>query len=286
LTLLLSFSTVLSLPSPQSLLDPSFDKFFSGSESFNQAFNSIQSQPRPAAQQRFVSPRVSPQPAQNAEPPQTNFNNGDNDDETKIYPQDHATALERHSLQKQQLAEVVEEHNKVVNFRAKLIQSEKESQNQEPTTEAQDSTNIDINEKLVKVGKDSSTSKLSAFLNIDERKNDSDRDNKQDLRTENEEEETPLSDLREDVIKNLELITELVEQVRKLDILAKSVDKSKSWQHKDEFYDEEYYFYDNDIEDIEDEYNKDEQNRENTVSRRPTNNRSKNIGLKIRPDQD
>ena len=174
----------------------------------------------------------------------------------------------------------------MVNFRAKLIQSEKESQNQEPTTEAQDSTNIDINEKLVKVGKDSSTSKLSAFLNIDERKNDSDRDNKQDLRTENEEEETPLSDLREDVIKNLELITELVEQVRKLDILAKSVDKSKSRQHKDEFFDEEYYFYDNDIEDIEDEYNKDEQNRENTVSRRPTNNRSKNIGLKIRPDQD
>ena len=63
----------------------------------------------------------------------------------------------------QQLSlQVVEEHNKVVNFRAKLIQSEKESQNQEPTTEAQDSTNIDINEKLVKVGKDSSTSKLSA----------------------------------------------------------------------------------------------------------------------------
>ena len=173
----------------------------------------------------------------------------------------------------------------MVSFRSKQIQSEAEEefQTQEPVTESnqkQESTNIDINQKLEKALEDSAASKLSDFIKIDEPENES--DSKQDLRTAEEKEDVPLSDLQKDVIINLELISELVEQVHQLDILAKNVDKIKTREHEngEEIDDEEYYLYDNEIEDI------DEENSRKVDRGRPSNNRIKNIGLKIRPDRE
>ena len=98
-------TSALASPLPQSLLDPSFDKFFDGSISFNQQFNNFQ--------QQRVLPNNNVQQQQQPRSEQTpireviqNEKTIDITDQAPVSPLDHQEALERHALQKQQLAEV------------------------------------------------------------------------------------------------------------------------------------------------------------------------------------
>ena len=130
---LMAATLVVALP--QSLLDPSFDKFFQNSGSFNQQFNQVQQQQiqRPQISQQSKTSQQITNPAITSPPivryygencictflqhqsfrsrpsfpssqSQTNIREG-----VSVRPPTlgHAEALERHALQKQQLAEVV-----------------------------------------------------------------------------------------------------------------------------------------------------------------------------------
>ena len=98
-------TSALASPLPQSLLDPSFDQFFDGSVSFNQHFNSFQQQralPNNIGQQQQHQSFASTAPITIEKVIQ---NNVDIKEQEPVSPLEHEEALERHALQKQQLAE-------------------------------------------------------------------------------------------------------------------------------------------------------------------------------------
>ena len=106
---------------------------------------------------------------------------------------DHAEALQRHALHKQQLAEVVRLHKE----RLTVSSQEKISDRIEAIDDPVENTNAEV---------------IELDDNTDLEENDSPTSTSE-----------PLSDLQEYVIDNLELITKLVQQVSILDKRAKTL---------------------------------------------------------------
>merc|ERR1712066_623806 len=247
---------------PQSLLDPSFDKFFQDSGSFNQQFNQVQ-------QQQLQRPQISQQPKPSQQitnrpiitlPPvvrQPSFPSPQS--HTKLREDvttptlDHSEALERHALQKQQLAEVVQQHNEKVSANIRLStpgniaglttqQAPRFSPKTIRTTDFVKTT----------LSSDDTTHRLLKTFVADD---DVDNDNvitTTSFADVTPEEEEQLSDLQRDAVVNLELISQLVQQVHQLGLRADRVLANKKLnnrvvkfadQRDNEIDDEEYYQY-------------------------------------------
>jgi len=211
----LTFSTIsvsTAVPIPQSLLDPSFDKFFQGSLSFNQQFNNVEQRQQQQVQVPPSLPSKNQNIVQNAPRFQQKVTKTQNkiDIETnsipdQITPEDHAAALERHQIHKQQLAEVVEQHKSLVGQKEQQIiqKAEKEPQheiksNQEP-----------IQEKLFSVDKEES---INQNVVLDNREENIALNEIPDV-----ESKEPLTELQREIIDNLELIGKLVKEVHQLE---------------------------------------------------------------------
>jgi len=260
-SIILWVSAPLVAALPQSLLDPSFDKFFQDSGSFNQQFNQVQQQqlqrprisqqPKPSQQITnrpiITSPAVVRQPSFPSPQSQTKLR-----EDVTTPTLDHSEALERHALQKQQLAEVVQQHNEKVSANIRLSTpgniaglTTQQAQRFSPNTNKPSfvKTTLSSDDKTHRV--------LKTFVA------DDDVDNDNVITTTSLSDVTPeegeqLSDLQRDAVVNLKLITQLVQQVHQLGLRADRVLANKKLnnrvvkfedQRDNEIDDEEYYQY-------------------------------------------
>jgi len=187
-------------------------KFFQGSLSFNQQFNNVEQRQQ---QQVQVPPSLPsknhnivqnlPRFQQRVIETQNKIDVETNSISDQITPEDHAAALERHQIHKQQLAEVVEQHKSLVGQKEQQIIQKAEKEPQHEIKSIQEP----IQEKLFRVDKEESAHENVVL------------DNREENIALNEipdvESKEPLTELQREIIDNLELIGKLVKEVHQLE---------------------------------------------------------------------
>jgi len=183
-------------------------------------------------------------------------------------PKTHQAALARNALHRQQLAEVIEKHNReITRKQEEIVRASAEETEEEIQTPSKEAVVIARKNKP----KSSKHFNLEKFLKKDpiEEKSDSEKEY--------------LGDIKEDVLENIDLILQLAEEIAELDVQAFDVFSKKKFRNRKKNFNskktirKEVSSEETELED--DEYHEQSDNTRKQV--KPTG-RIRNIGLKIR----